>query len=127
MSWCAVFKCHNKTENTKNVSFYELTKNNPVRKEWIHAIGRPTNNLPGNIYICSDHFEEKCFDPSWDLQNRLYYHNRKKRKLIPGSVPTLLLPKEENKIRTASEKRNQLKRQKEVILRYHFYFNIFNF
>ena len=117
MSWCAVINCHNKTKNNRDVSYFQLpSEDNNIRKAWIHALGRPISNLPNSIIkICSEHFEEKCFDPSWALQNRLYYKDRKiKRMLIPGSIPTLNLAKSPTEPRASSEKRSKAKTQKEV-------------
>ena len=61
-------------------------------------------------------FQEKCFDPSWKLQNELYYHNCKiSRRLLPGSIPTLLPHETDNKPCLSSEKRALAQRKEEVI------------
>ena len=61
-------------------------------------------------------FQEKCFDPSWKLQNELYYNDCKiSRRLFPGSIPTLLPHKTDNKVRLSSEKRALAQRKEEVI------------
>ena len=73
MFWSAVINCNNKTKNNREVSYLRLTEDTSVHKDWIHAIGRTVDNLPSKIFICLDHFEEKCFDPSWKRQNELYY------------------------------------------------------
>ena len=89
MSWCAVINCNNKIKNNKEVSYFQLPKYTSIHKDWIHATGRPIDHLPSKILICSDQFEEKCFDPSWKLQNELYYKDRQiSRRLLPGSIPT---------------------------------------
>ena len=98
------------------MSYFRLPKNASVHKDWIHATGRPIDNLPSKILICSDHFEEKCFDPSWKLQNELYYKDRQiSRWLLAGSIPTLLPHKKDNKPRLSSEKRALAQRKEEVI------------
>ena len=90
MSWCAVINCSNK-KNNREVSYFRLSKDTHIQKDWIHATGRPIDNLSSKILICSDHFEKKCFDPSWKLQNELYYKDCQiSRRLFPGSIPTLL-------------------------------------
>ena len=55
------------------------------------ALSSGKGNLPSNVNVCSDHFEDKYFDKSWDLQNWLFYTDRPiKRKLISTAIPTLL-------------------------------------
>ena len=60
--------------------------------KWLAAISRDKGNLPSiyQVSVCSDHFEGKYFNKSWDLQNRLSYTDRPiKRKLISTAIPTL--------------------------------------
>ena len=72
--------------------------------------------MPPKILIFLDHFEEKYFDPSWKLQNQLYYKDRQiSRRLLPGSIPTLLPHKKDNKPRLSSEKTALAERKEEVI------------
>ena len=98
------------------MSYFRLPKYTSVDKDWIHATGRQIDNLPSKILICSGHFEEKCFDPSWKLQNELYYKDlQMSRRLLPGSIPTLLPHKKDNKPRLSSEKRALAQRKEEVI------------
>ena len=47
--------------------YFRLPKDTSVHKDWIHTKGCPVNNLPSKIFLYSDHFEGKCFDPSWEL------------------------------------------------------------
>ena len=104
MSWCAVINCNNK-KNNRELSYFWLPKDTTVQKDWIHATGRPIDNLPSKILICSDHSEEKCFDPSWKIQNELYYKDRQiSKRLLPGSITTLLTHKKDKR-RLFSEKR----------------------
>ena len=98
------------------MSYFRLPKCTSVDKDWIHATGRQIDNLPSKILICSGHFEEKCFDPSWKLQNELYYKDlQMSRRLLPGSIPTLLPHKKDNKPRLFSERRASPQRKEEVI------------
>ena len=72
--------------------------------------------MPSKILICSDHFKETYFDPSWKRQNELYYKGRQiSKRLLPGLTPTLLLYKKDNKHRLPSEKRALAQRKEEVI------------
>ena len=92
-----------------------LISDYPKIQTFIHAKGRPIDHLPSKILICSDHFEETCFDPSWKLQNELYCKDRQvSRRLPPGSIPTLMTHKKDIKPRLSSEKR-ALAQKEEVI------------
>ena len=58
----------------------------------------------------------KRFDRSWKLQNEGYYKDRQiSRRLLPGSIPTLLPHKKDNRPRLSSEKRVLAQRKEEVI------------
>ena len=116
MSRCAVINCNNKTKNNRAVSYFRLPKDTSVHKDWIFATCRPIDNLPSKILICSDDFEEKCFGHSWKFQNEPFYKDRQiSRRLLPGSIPTLLPHKKNNKPRLSSEKRALAQRKEEVI------------
>ena len=72
MPQCAAFDCTNHTDDThKNISFHKLpgTDKKHLRQAWIHAIGR--ENLPKTCFICAKHFEESCFDASYDMKMRM--------------------------------------------------------
>ena len=68
ISWFTVVNYNNKTQNDREVSYFQLPKDTSVHKDWIHATNRQVDNLPSKLFLCSDHFEEKCFDPSCKLQ-----------------------------------------------------------
>ena len=114
MSLCAVINCINKTN--RKVSYFRLPKDTSVHKDWIHATGCPADNLPSKIFACPDHFEEKCFDPSWKLQNELYYKDHKiSWRLLVWSLPTLLSHKKYNKPCLFPEKRALAQKKEKVI------------
>ena len=111
---CAAINCHNKSRRDKDRSFFNIPNDPVVKQAWIAAISRTV--LPKKIVLCSDHFEEKCFDPSWKLQNELCYGNRRKlMKLIPGSIPTIFPHKKTPKERETSKARAEKKKSSEVI------------
>ena len=91
---CNVLVCSHKLQKQnkkREVSYFQLTKDTSIHKDWIHATGCPVDNLPSKILIYSDHFEDKCFDPNWKLQNELYYKDPQiSRRLLLGPIPTLL-------------------------------------
>ena len=69
MSLFAAINCNNKTQNNRELSYFRLRKDTSVHKDWIHATVRQVDSLPSHILICTDHIEEKFFDPSCNLQN----------------------------------------------------------
>ena len=117
MPHCSIVGCKNKQANNNEVTYFTLAKDPQRRKSWLAAISRDKGNLPSNFFICSDHFEDKYFDKSWDLQNRLFYIDRPiKRKLISTAIPTLLPHKQIPSPRKFSEIRAKQKGKEEVKL-----------
>ena len=99
----------------RQVAYFSLPKDPQRRKSWLAAISRDKGNLPSNVFVYSDHFEDKYFDKSWDLQNRLFYTDRPiKRKLISTAIPTLLPHKQISTPRKTSEIRAKQKEKEEV-------------
>ena len=49
MSWRAAINCNNKTKNNREVSYFQLSKDTSIHKDWIHAIGHPLDSLPSKI------------------------------------------------------------------------------
>ena len=83
---CAVFFCHNNKIKNKDKTFFSLPKDVAVDKVWIDKLNREKDNLPSKVYICSDHFENDCFDSSWMLQSTLTYSDRPIQR-CPGTIP----------------------------------------
>ena len=62
---CSAFGCKNECKKDSGIKFYSLPtkeKNNDLRQKWLANIKRE-GDLPKdeNFLICSDHFEEHCF------------------------------------------------------------------
>jgi len=106
MSWCSAVGCSNCTKNCKNtdVSFHFLPKDEKLKKEWEAKIKREV--LPKKVYICSEHFTEDCFDVSSKLQFEMM-GIKKRRKLLPGSIPTLFKYREEKQRKSMAVKKRQ--------------------
>ena len=79
------------------------------------AASRDRSNLPSNVFVCLDHFEDKYFDKLWDLQNQLFYTDRPiKRKLISTAIPTLphkqiSTPRKTSEIRAKQKEKEEVK------------------
>ena len=83
MLWCAAYNCSNSNKNNPNKLFLILLKNGCTRKAWTATVNQKEGTHPKNVYLCSNHFEEACFDKSWALQAELFYTSRsQKRKLV---------------------------------------------
>lgn len=114
---CAAYGCDNKKRKNKDKTFFSLPKDPLVKKAWIAAIG--TKDLPIQIFVCSDHFDKSCYDPSWDRQVKEFYNDRPcKRRLLPKSIPTIFAHKRPSKERATSKSRAEKKQSKEVSLIY---------
>ena len=51
-----------KQASNSEVIYFNLSKDR--QKSWLTAISRDKGNLPSNVFVCSNHFEEKYFDKS---------------------------------------------------------------
>ena len=104
MSWCSVCYCDINSKKKEDKNYFVRPEELNLRNSWIRAIN--ITSLPKRVFICSDHFEESCFDSNWDLQNRLFYTERSvKRKFIAGTIPTIFPHKTQPKERTSSKAR----------------------
>ena len=70
--------CHNNKKKNKDQTFFTLPRDVGLAKVWIAKLNRKKDNLPKNIWISSDHFEDDCFDSSWMLESLLTYQERGK-------------------------------------------------
>ena len=112
MPHCCAVNCSNQPSQNSNTSYHRLPKDEALAKVWKNKINR--TQLPNQVYLCSEHFEESCFDKSWDIKQSLMSPGSKKsRKLLKGSVPTIFPHKQVN-VRASSENRSSKKQQKEV-------------
>ena len=65
MPSCAATNCVNRTGNKNDLSFHRVPTNNKkeLRSKWLQNIKRQHPLPSGNsFFICSDHFEEDCFE-----------------------------------------------------------------
>ena len=91
MLCCAAYNCSNSSKNHPGKTLFILSKNECTRKAWIAAINRNEGALRKNVYLCSDHFKQACFDKSWAEQTQLFYKSRpKKTKLVDGSIVAVI-------------------------------------
>ena len=67
MVHCSIVGSNNKQANISEVTYFNLPKDPQRKKNWLTEISRDKDNLPSNVFVCSDHFEDKYFDKLWDL------------------------------------------------------------
>ena len=116
MANCSAVYCHNNKKKNKDKTFFTWPRDAALAKVWIAKLNREKDNLPKNVWICSDHFEDDCFDSSWMLQSSLTYQERPiQHCLRSGAVPTKF-PHKQTKVkeRNTSKKREENRRHKEV-------------
>ncbi|GFT23885.1 THAP-type domain-containing protein [Trichonephila clavipes] len=85
MSHCAAYGCTNyrKKEECKSKSFFKFPVKNPgLLKAWLKMIRRENFKPSAHSLICSDHFEETCFE---------YQPFTNCRQLKRGSIPTIFV------------------------------------
>ena len=119
MVHCCVPRCTNysaKTSKVGKVSYHKILSQLQIKKAWIARLKR--TNLPPlkNCYVCSEHFEEDCFEAGTQLKKELF-GNRSRRRLKPNAVPTNFLFSASSRPRTkrsASEKRIKRRQHEEV-------------
>ena len=113
---CSAVYCHNNEKKNKDKTFLTLPRDATLAKTWIAKLNREKDNLPKNVWICSDHFEDDFFDSSWMLQSSLTFQERPiQRHLLSGAVPTRF-PHKQTKVkeRSTSKKWEENRRHKEV-------------
>ena len=114
MPHCCAYKCNNQYSNNVNTSYHRLPKDPKIAKTWITNINLDSE-LPKNMYLCSEHFEERYFDTGHEMRQRLMTPNAKSsRKLVKGAVPTIFPQRNPSITRTSSEQRLERKNQSEV-------------
>ena len=58
MAHCSIVGSKNKQESNSEVTYFSLRKDPQRRKSWLAAISRDKSNLPSNVFVCSDHFDD---------------------------------------------------------------------
>lgn len=114
MPHCMVPGCHNGKVRTKvrenEISFHRLPKDKKMSKIWLQKSKITKKPKEGSCYICSKHFSSECFEQSF----RYLCGQKDKRKLKPGSIPTIFNHKKDIRKRLFSIKRRKAKDKREV-------------
>lgn len=62
MPSCSARGCSNRSGRGAKVTFHLFPKNNEARQKWVPATGRKNWSPGKRAVLCSEHFEEECFD-----------------------------------------------------------------
>ncbi|GFS79331.1 THAP domain-containing protein 3 [Nephila pilipes] len=85
MSYCVAYGCNNKKDrkDCRTKSFFGFPlKNLSLVKTWVKMLRRDNFQPSPYSKICSDHFDESCFE---------YQPFTNRRQLKPGSIPTIFV------------------------------------
>lgn len=106
---CCVPECTNYSTKTEQISYHKIPLCPTIQKAWITKIKR--ENLPPlkNCYVCSEHFEEACFEV--DLMSQLTGVKRK-RKLKKDAIPSLFSFSTSRQVKRRATSENRIKRQR---------------
>ena len=97
---------------TRTKHFFLMPTNRSMSSAWKRAINR--TELPKQVFVCSDHFEESCFNQSWTLQCEEFYKQRRAKPcLTPGSIPTIFPQKQKDTTERPCVKRRASRRDEE--------------
>ena len=61
MVHCLIVGCNNKQAINSEVTYFNLPKDSQRQESWLAAISNDKGNLPSNVFVCSNHFEDKYF------------------------------------------------------------------
>ena len=75
MSWCAAYNCSNSSKNNPDKTLVKITQTKPL----IRCYKPKKGTFSESVYLCSNHFEEACFDKSWE--NYFTHHVPRKENL----------------------------------------------
>ena len=118
MPCCSAPGCSNRSNKDpeKRLSFHRLPyRNKKLAKKWLEQIRRAerfmTTKLE-NVYVCSNHFTEDCFELSY--RDEMLAEKTRKRRLKQDAVPKIFQRKVPLKPRISSERRIAHKEREEV-------------
>ena len=90
---CVVYGCSNIADHKAGVSLHSSLVLKNIHDKWVRFVKthRTNFNSPGDFAICSRHFEVSCFERPLHIPGS-------RRRLLPGSVPTIWRDGEEKPI-----------------------------
>lgn len=73
------------------ISVHRFPKAKRMRKIWINFVNNTRSDFvcTNNSVICSDHFTEDCFDPSFALKQQFGLDSSRGRTLLDGKYPSI--------------------------------------
>ena len=84
MAHCSIVGCNNNQANNGEVTYFNLPKNSQGQKNWLAAVNRDEGNVPSNVSVYFNHFEDKFFDKT------SFFSERPIKKFISTAIQMLL-------------------------------------
>lgn len=83
-SRCVVQGCSNRSDHSAGISMHRSPVNRTDREKWVRFVRLHRANFkpPGIFVICSEHFQEQCFERTLHVKGF-------RRRLLPESIPTV--------------------------------------
>lgn len=110
MPQCVAFGCFSRSEGKHTL--YSFPKNAKDRKIWLSKVKRDKwkPGTDNDIRLCAKHFASECFEITEEQSVQIGV----RRKLIPGSIPTIFsyTTPIKSRTRTAVEKRSAIQEMK---------------
>ena len=87
MCGCWLFQCSNTPSD--RVSLFKFPSDATLRRQWEKQVQRTRAEWKAtdHSYLCSDHFNEDCFEVDSALASQ--FGIKKRKRLRPGVVPTI--------------------------------------
>ncbi|KAJ8048467.1 THAP domain-containing protein 10 [Holothuria leucospilota] len=87
---CVVGGCSNIPDGRGRISVHRFPKAKRMRKIWINFVNNTRSDFActDNSVICSNHFTEECFDPSFAVKLQFGLDSRG-RTLLDGEYPSI--------------------------------------
>ena len=95
------------------MSYFWLSKDTSVHKDWIYATGSQVYNLPSN-FMFRLFWRKVLWSKLETLKWTVLWRSEISKRLLLGSIPTLLPSKKDNKPDISSEKGTLAQGKKEV-------------
>ena len=107
---CCVPLCTNRRDKCPNVRFHCFPREERLRARWLVAIRRDEGEffrISGSTVVCSDPFLPSDYPPWSDVNGESGEHARRRVRLRPEAVPSVLAFKAKQVVRASPDQRRQ--------------------
>ena len=113
---CAVAGCDNwwRTDDSKVTSYHRFPKDDFLRKVWLSRCCRKDVVNVNEARICSEHFDDDCFEI--DFRRAFGLSTKSCRKLKPDAVPSKMLPYKDSTVELTPRSHRGEKRKARILV-----------